>query len=141
MTKKPTKAQLRLQDGLDRKARGILQGLRIKYGKSLPGIDKDVIWQLLFNAIGQPCPYCRRTLSLANLQLDHQIPIGRGGKNEVVNYQIICKTCNRRKDVMTWGEYQSLLDWLDVRPVEVKTYVLSKLSQKPMFAGKQRARA
>lgn len=40
------------------------------------------------------CCFCNDT---EKLQLDHIIPIDKGGKNVAENIQILCRDCNRQK--------------------------------------------
>lgn len=40
------------------------------------------------------CGYCSTT---GDLQLDHKIPISKGGRNELNNLQILCAKCNLSK--------------------------------------------
>ena len=41
--------------------------------------------------------FCAICMGKTNLQLDHIIPISKGGKNEESNIQFLCRTCNTRK--------------------------------------------
>lgn len=56
------------------------------------------------------CPYCHITLDVTNAQVDHRIPVGRGGKDTPSNWQLACSECNRGKSdaldtsfALTWG--------------------------------------
>lgn len=60
------------------------------------------------------CYYCRRTVGIRVLSMDHIVPLGRGGRSVHGNVVPACKDCNTRK--------QSLL------PVEWQDY-LARLSQ------------
>ncbi len=40
---------------------------------------------------------CRRCGSARNLELDHIIPLSRGGNSDEENLQTLCKRCNRKK--------------------------------------------
>jgi 5-methylcytosine-specific restriction protein A len=40
---------------------------------------------------------CRHCRSTALLQVDHVVPISRGGTDDIANLQILCRTCNLRK--------------------------------------------
>ena len=40
---------------------------------------------------------CRQCGSTQNLEVDHIIPLARGGSNELDNLQVLCRTCNRKK--------------------------------------------
>jgi hypothetical protein len=43
---------------------------------------------------GGRCRKCRRSV---NLQIDHIVPVGRGGRTEESNLQILCRRCNQAK--------------------------------------------
>jgi hypothetical protein len=40
---------------------------------------------------------CRRCGSTRNLEIDHIVPICKGGNSEELNLQTLCRRCNRRK--------------------------------------------
>lgn len=58
--------------------------------KSIPQIVKAKV----FARCDFKCVYCS---SEDNLQIDHIIPITKGGGDEIENLQILCKTCNVKK--------------------------------------------
>jgi 5-methylcytosine-specific restriction enzyme A len=40
---------------------------------------------------------CRRCRTAVGLEVDHIIPVSKGGKTEESNLQTLCRRCNRRK--------------------------------------------
>ena len=42
---------------------------------------------------------CMKCGSKKNLEIDHVVPLARGGSNRLENLQLLCRDCNRRKDV------------------------------------------
>jgi len=40
---------------------------------------------------------CRRCRTTINLEVDHIVPLSKGGKTEEANLQTLCRRCNRRK--------------------------------------------
>lgn len=43
------------------------------------------------------CNICHIWHKVSELEIDHIIPVHRGGENERHNLQIICKTCHKKK--------------------------------------------
>jgi hypothetical protein len=43
---------------------------------------------------GGRCRRCRRSI---NLEMDHIVPVSKGGKTEETNLQVLCRRCNRSK--------------------------------------------
>jgi hypothetical protein len=43
---------------------------------------------------GGRCRRCRRSI---NLEMDHIVPVSKGGKTEESNLQVLCRRCNRAK--------------------------------------------
>ncbi len=43
---------------------------------------------------GGRCRRCRRSI---NLEMDHIVPVSKGGKTEETNLQVLCRRCNRAK--------------------------------------------
>lgn len=91
-------------------------------------MSKEEIEQVIISNYGTQCRYCGKKLIYNTISFDHIIPLGREGKKDKDNLHIICKTCNRRKGIMTYKEYKKLLKFIAGFPIEVQKYVLRKLS-------------
>jgi len=50
------------------------------------------------------CPYCSALLPM-KFEIDHKIPISRGGTNNPENLHLVCPTCNMRKNNKTHEEF------------------------------------
>lgn len=46
---------------------------------------------------GFTCQYCGRTADERQLEIDHIVPVSKGGTNDIGNLQTACKECNRGK--------------------------------------------
>jgi len=55
------------------------------------------------------CIYCSTNLNSLNCDLDHIVPLSRGGTNELANFQALCGRCNKEKHAKTHEEY---VTWL-----------------------------
>jgi len=53
--------------------------------------------KLLLEEQGGACPYCFRDLEFTGINLDHYIPLSRGGKHCDSNIQLTCPPCNSKK--------------------------------------------
>ena len=52
------------------------------------------------------CTYCGYRRMATSMDIDHMIPVSRGGSNDKSNLQVICRRCNLRKGQMTDGEFR-----------------------------------
>jgi hypothetical protein len=59
-------------------------------------IEKD-IWLGTTRIIGYKCKKCRREIPLDILEVDHIIPVSKGGKDNPDNLRLLCPTCNKKK--------------------------------------------
>lgn len=53
--------------------------------------------QAVFARDGKVCRHCSRTSAVVPMEIDHIVPIARGGLTEMTNLQVLCRPCNRRK--------------------------------------------
>ena len=51
------------------------------------------------------CMFCGIRRKLPSFQIDHVIPVVRGGSNETSNLQLLCAPCNQRKGMQTNEEF------------------------------------
>lgn len=58
---------------------------------------------LVFQRNGFECVYCGATSKDSKLNIDHVVPISRGGTNELSNLVTACESCNRGKHTMDMG--------------------------------------
>ncbi|MDA2916652.1 HNH endonuclease [Nitrospinae bacterium AH_259_B05_G02_I21] len=69
------------------------EGLEKDKGKRRERIPEDVIFFVWRRDEGR----CKECGSNKNLELDHIIPISKGGSNTARNIQLLCEICNRLK--------------------------------------------
>jgi len=67
-----------------------------------PGVTKDE-WESLVHYFESKCAYCSGTFS--KLELDHVIPISKGGRHEIGNILPSCRSCNAKKHVKSLDEW------------------------------------
>ena len=53
------------------------------------------------------CVYCGYRRIAASMDIDHIIPVVRGGSNDESNLQVICSPCNQRKGLQTDEEFRT----------------------------------
>ena len=54
--------------------------------------------QRVFERNGYQCQSCHKIdLSAKSLQVDHILPLARGGTNDFSNFQTLCSRCNLQK--------------------------------------------
>ena len=61
--------------------------------------SKKDIRDEVFKLYGKICLRCG---SEENISIDHVIPVCKGGKNSIKNYQPLCKSCNSKKGIETF---------------------------------------
>ena len=88
----------------------ILQFMRTRAGertiqptkrRSYPNRTK----QLLFERQRRRCVICGKAKTVKNFQVDHIVPVVRGGPDNVSNFQLLCPSCNQRKGIHTNQEF------------------------------------
>jgi 5-methylcytosine-specific restriction endonuclease McrA len=61
-------------------------------------------WLALVERYGGCCAYCG---AQGRLEVDHRIPLSRGGSNRIENILPACRSCNARKHQMTEEEFRA----------------------------------
>lgn len=69
-------------------------------------------WQALVEFTGDYCPACGKR---RKLELDHVVPVSKGGSSSLTNIQPLCRRCNASKGDETI-DYRTpmMLQWLDL---------------------------
>ena len=70
-------------------------------------------WRALVETHDGKCAYC---LIVAPLEVDHRIPLKRGGTNRLENIIPACGPCNRRKGQLTEAEFRARMAMERERP-------------------------
>ena len=63
--------------------------------------------QQLMRRQGNTCVYCGYRRTAPSFDIDHMIPVVRGGSNHISNLQVICRPCNQRKGLQTDQEFRT----------------------------------
>ena len=61
--------------------------------------------QILFERQDLQCVICGKRRIIKNFQVDHIVPVVRGGPDEFSNFQLLCPPCNQRKGIHTNQEF------------------------------------
>ena len=73
------------------------------------------------------CHYCGRKLTPQNFELDHRLPLARGGHYTLENTDLICGSSNAQKGKLTEFEFGALLEFIASWPEEAKADVMQRL--------------
>lgn len=60
----------------------------------------------LFRSQDGRCMYCGAERDIREFQIDHMVPVVRGGPHEMANFQLLCGPCNNRKRDYTDDEFR-----------------------------------
>ena len=74
-------------------------GTEVKYKRE--HIPRQLRHQV-FSRDNYKCVECGATKEETTLEIDHIIPVSKGGTNDITNLQTLCKECNRAKYTDTW---------------------------------------
>ena len=93
--------------------RGGSKSRAAKIGRPLPPESIPTINEVEAHLRLQPleCTYCRRKLGtskVGKINMDHRLPIARGGGADVHNLVLACGGCNRAKGECTETEFRAL---------------------------------
>ena len=75
-----------------------------RLGVEIGGLAKTVVAELWEEQNGR-CFYCRECL--VGFDLEHKMPLSRGGDSSRANLCLACRRCNRRKQARTAEEFLS----------------------------------
>jgi hypothetical protein len=89
----------------------------------------------LVSVVPERCPWCQKRITPAILNLDHKIPVSRGGTWTLDNLRGVCASCNRKKSVFTDHEYRLVQDKLAELTEELGSDFVAKNISKRLAAG------
>lgn len=81
----------------------IYDGRRRAAERKAPATLTAAEWLAVLTTHGRFCDYCGST---DNLELDHVVPLSRGGHHVKENVTPACRSCNRSKGAMTADEFR-----------------------------------
>ena len=64
----------------------------------------------VFDRDNSQCQSCGKTNLVAQLQIDHIIPLAHGGSNDISNLQTLCSICNQQKSHNTDTRFRRNFD-------------------------------
>lgn len=96
--------------------------LRLGRGK------KEAVRALLLAALGKPCIYCGKIITVDNAGMDHKEPYGdsrlrrsstaevKATFDRIENLQITCRACNALKEDFSDQQWRQLLTFMEEHP-------------------------
>jgi ATP adenylyltransferase len=61
------------------------------------------------------CELCGCSVEVRPLDVDHIVPVTRGGRNDLSNYQALCSTCNQNKGNRDASDFRTGRDFYEIR--------------------------
>ena len=89
---------------------GKLRAYWLKHGAARRGMEGEVSEELVTQMVvdqGGLCAYCEVSLE-GNFEVDHMLPVSRGGGHDWTNLAITCRPCNRSKSTKTVEEFMEI---------------------------------
>jgi 5-methylcytosine-specific restriction endonuclease McrA len=87
------------------------------------------------------CNYCRAFVNLFTIQVDHRVPLVRGGDSKLSNLAPACEPCNDAKGNLLDTEFLDLMAFLENHSsIHIRPSVLERLAKAEKLAAVHRAR-
>jgi hypothetical protein len=80
--------------------------LKTTQDSPLRGLPWEKTRTAIFRRDNYTCAYCGHHGTSATLEVDHKMPLARGGTDDPANLTTACWECNRAKGTMTDGEFR-----------------------------------
>ena len=92
----------------------------------------------VFERDNYTCQYCGCSGEEAELEIEHVIPVSKGGNNDIHNLATACRVCNRSKGarILTVGELQQVADKIN----SSFEYLMSLTSEEPKAEQEKRVK-
>lgn len=71
--------------------------------------------QQIYDMFNGHCAYCGCEITLSEMQVDHIVPLRRGGKDEIENMYPSCRSCNHYKHTLTVEEFREYVRGIPFR--------------------------
>lgn len=72
-------------------------------------VTRKFILSLFVNQGGR-CLVCKSDFADTGYDIDHVIPISKGGEHSPENVQLLCPTCNKRKSARTMNKFVKIME-------------------------------
>lgn len=111
-----------------------------------PEFDLVQLREYLLRSLGMKydghiqCRYCRGFFTCADLNIDHVIPLARGGFSELSNIGFPCASCNQVKGRMLPDEMEAFMAFLELKLPLARVDILKRLKQSVKLAASLRNR-
>lgn len=76
-----------------------------KNATHIPYTDQELICILEAQNFQCANPCCNKDLNIFAKEIDHVVPLSKGGHDAIGNLQWLCKSCNRRKHSTLWNDF------------------------------------
>jgi hypothetical protein len=122
---------------------------RIERNKKLPPLPftKDQMREKILAAMNGNqdgaviCRYCNQAVTLAEMAIDHEIPLDRGGDIGLENLGFPCADCNQQKGAMTPEEFILFLRFLEKYLPLARVAILKRLQEHSKLLARMRSEA
>lgn len=81
--------------------------------------------QKVYRKFNGRCAYCGKKIAIRDMQVDHILPLHKGGENSPDNYNPACSACNTQKGMLTVEQFRSSLQRIQVKLYKDKSYRLA----------------
>lgn len=66
--------------------------------------------QAVYDKLGGHCAYCGREIAMEEMQVDHIVPLRKGGADELQNMLPACRSCNHYKSTLDVEQFRRLVE-------------------------------